>query len=88
MSRHISALGLAVILLVPAFCYAQSPNPERLFEIGMNALTGVGESYNEQTALEYIRRSAEVSYAPAVVMLGSLYETGRLVLGDPAQAAD
>jgi uncharacterized protein len=88
MSRRIPVLCLAAVLLGPAFCYAQSPNPERLFEIGMNALTGIGDSYNEQTALEYIRRSADVSYAPAQVMLGSLYDTGRLVARDPAQAAE
>jgi uncharacterized protein len=88
MFRRIPVLCLAAVLLGPAFCYAQSPNPERLFEIGMNALTGLGDSYNVQTALEYIRRSADVGYAPAQVMLGSLYDTGRLVAREPIQAAD
>jgi tetratricopeptide (TPR) repeat protein len=88
MSPRIPVLCLAAVLLTPFLCYAQSPNPERLFEIGMNALTGIGDSYNEQTALENIRRSADVGYAPAQVMLGYFYETGRLVTREPGQAAD
>jgi TPR repeat protein len=88
MPRCIPVVCLTAALLVPAFCYAQSPNPARLFEIGMNALSGVGDSYNEQTAVEYIRRSADVGYAPAQVMLGSFYETARFVARDPGQAAD
>jgi TPR repeat protein len=86
-SGIVFGLFLAALTLGQSLGYAQSPNPERLFELGMNAMTGVGPDRNPQTGLEYIRRSAELGFPPAEVMLGSLYDTGMIVTREPGQAA-
>lgn len=86
--RHcVFALLLASILFGPASSYAQSPSPERLFEMGMNALAGVGTSRDEQSALGYLRRSADLGYPPAEVLVGYFYDTGTIVTREPGQAA-
>jgi hypothetical protein len=83
--RVIGAALLSAVLWLPA--WAQSPSPERLFDMGMNALTGVGDSHNPQAALDYIHRSADVGFPPAEVMLGYFYETGTITTKEPGQAA-
>jgi TPR repeat protein len=85
MRYRLIAAALLCGLLVQAG-HAQSPNPQRLFEIGMNALTGVGDSHSPQTALDYIHRSADVGYPPAEVMLGYFYDTGTIATKEPGQA--
>jgi len=80
MRRFVSILVLFLVL--PA--WPQSPNPQRLFEIGMEALTG--GSPDTAKARDYIRRSAEVGYPPAEVMLGYFYETGTFVTQDTSLA--
>jgi TPR repeat protein len=55
----------------------------------MDALTGIGPSHNNQTAVESLRRSAELGYPPAQVVLGYIYETGSAnVAADAGQALD
>jgi TPR repeat protein len=60
----------------------------RIFEKGMNALSGVGVSTSDLNAVDYFRRSAELGYAPAQVVLGSFYDTGSHVPQDSGAAAD
>ncbi|HUK23403.1 MAG TPA: tetratricopeptide repeat protein [Terriglobales bacterium] len=67
---------------------AQAPSPQRLYEMGMNAFTGVGPERNNQNALDYTRRSAELGYPPAEVVMGYFYDTGTIVTRDPAEAAN
>ncbi len=81
-------LFLACALLVPALSYAQSPSPDRLFELGMNALSGVDGTRDPQSAVDYLRRSADLGYPPAEVMLGSFYDTGFIVTKEPGEAAN
>lgn len=83
----IPALLLALIL-VSTRSHAQSPNASRLFDMGMTAMMGVGPDRNEQSALENIRRSAQMGYPPAEVLLGYFYDTGTIVTKEPGQAAD
>ena len=64
-----------------------APNPAQLYEKGMNALTGSRVSRNKVTASDYIRRSAELGYAPAQVTLGYFYETGTILAREPDQGA-
>lgn len=52
-------------------------NAPQLFEQGMNALMGGSVTRSDLNALEYFRRSAELGFAPAQVVLGYLFETGR-----------
>lgn len=78
---------VAALVLGPAFGYAQSPSPQRLFEMGLDAMNGVGPDRNVQGGLDYIQRSADMGYPPAEVMLGSFYDTGNTVPHEPAQAA-
>jgi TPR repeat protein len=59
-----------------------------LFGKGMNALVGSGATRSGANAIEYFHRSAEMGYAPAQVVLGYLYETGRVTTADPGQAFD
>src|SRR3954453_23573648 len=82
--------GLAVLLLAGlAVAQTNSIDAPRLFETGMNALTGVGPSHNFQTAVESLRRSADLGYPPAQVVLGEIYETGSAnVAVDAGQALD
>jgi len=63
-------------------------NATQLFDKGMNALLGSPASRNDVTALDSFHRSAELGYAPAQVVLGYLYQTGRFVTPEPMQAFD
>ena len=78
----------AVIASSP--CSAQSTasalNPSDLFDKGMNALEGSSATRSDPNAIEYIRRSAERGFAPAQVVLGYFYETGRATAPDPRAA--
>ena len=63
-------------------------NAAQLFDKGMNALLGSSASRNDVTALDSFHRSAELGYAPAQVVLGYLYQTGKIVAPEPMQAFD
>ncbi len=63
-------------------------NAQALFEKGMNALEGSSATRSGPNATEYFRRSAELGFAPAQVVLGYFYETGRNLTADPQLAAD
>lgn len=80
---------LPLILLGSVFCAAQENRTDapRLFEKGLNALTGMGESHNDVAAVEYIRRASDLGYAPAQVALGSIYETGAANVSPQASVA-
>lgn len=80
--------ALLAICLCTSLSHAQSPNASRLYEMGMNGISAVGPDRNDQAALESIRRSAQLGYPPAEVLLGYLYEMGSIVTKDPAQASD
>ncbi len=85
------ALRLISVVLITGLGAAQSNSIDapRLFEHGMNALTGLGPSHNNQTALDDLRRSADLGYPPAQVVLGYIYETGSAgVAQDAGQAVD
>ena len=84
-SRVLGGALLATLLLSCASSYAQSA--QRLFEMGLDAMNGVGPDRNPVTAVDYIHRSADLGYPSAEVMLGSLYETGNTVQKEPGQAA-
>jgi len=88
--RLVSCLLLGLFLNTTAF--AQAPtlglNAPQLYEKGMNNLMGVGVSRNDLNALDYLRRSAELGYPQAQVVVGYFYDTGSVVTQDPGQAAD
>lgn len=85
-------LLILLVSLVPCAGFGQGvtsrPDPVQLFDKGMNALVGTGLSSNPIAAVDYLRRSAESGYAPAQVVLGSLYQVGRVVPREPSQAFD
>src|ERR1035437_6881712 len=56
---------------------AAGPSAPELFEKGMNALAGSSVTRSDLNAIEYFHRSAEIGFAPAQVVLGYLFETGR-----------
>src|SRR5271154_6064478 len=90
--RHWLA-GLVVVCcftLVPAHAQTDTLglNAPQLFDKGMNALLGSPASRNDVTALDSFHRAAELGYAPAQVVLGYLYQTGRFVAPEPMQAFD
>jgi TPR repeat protein len=90
--RHRLPLSLLLSLFLAPAIYAQTPslglNAPQLYEKGMNSLMGVGISRNDLNAVDYIRRSAELGYPPAQVVLGYFYDIGSLVTQDSQQAAD
>lgn len=59
-----------------------------LFGKGMNALEGSSTRRSSADAIQYFRRAAELDFAPAQVVLGYLYETGRATTSDPGQALE
>jgi len=63
-------------------------NAAQLFDKGMNALLGSPASRDDVVALDSFHRSAELGYAPAQVVLGYLYQTGKIVTAEPMQAFD
>jgi len=71
---------------------AQSGSPGRnapeLFEKGMNALQGSGATRSTPDAIDYFRRSAELGFAPAQVVLGYFYDTGNGVTAEPRAALE
>jgi len=54
----------------------------------MNALVGSNVTRSELNAIEYFHRSADLGFAPAQVVLGYLYETGRAAPANPQEAFD
>ena len=85
MRAHLLTWALLLIALPSLYAQAGS-NSQQLFDRGMNALKGTGVSHNTMTAVELIRRSAELGYAPAQVTLGYFYDTGTYIPGEQAQA--
>jgi TPR repeat protein len=59
-----------------------------LFEKGMNALGGSNATHSGANAIDYFRRSSELGFAPAQVVLAYLYETGRNTTADPREALE
>ena len=53
-------------------------NAPQLFDQGMNALMGSSVTRSDANAIEYFRRSADLGFAPAQVVLGYLFETGQI----------
>lgn len=88
--RCFRTLSVSIFAFVVIASFAQTaagPSPEQLYERGMNAMTGSGQTRNDLNATEYLRRSAELGYVPAQVVLGYLYETGTILTRQPGQAA-
>jgi TPR repeat protein len=83
---------LALCLFVATTANTQTTtlglNAPQLYEKGMNSLSGAGVSRNELNAVDYFRRSAELGYPQAQVVLGYFYDTGTVVAQDPRQAAE
>ena len=59
-----------------------------LFEKGMNALEGSSATRSGTNAIDYFHRSSDLGFAPAQVVLGYLYETGRNTTADPREALE
>lgn len=78
----------ALFILFSALAGAQSSSPDALYERGIDAITGVGESHNDQLGVDYFHRSADLGYGPAQIALGYYYEMGLVVpanQGNPGQ---
>jgi TPR repeat protein len=90
MRRRLLILGTC-LLFNSIFANAQTTaglDPSALFDKGMNALAGSSASRSGANAIEYFRRSAELGFAPAEVVLGYLYETGVNTTADPREALE
>ena len=82
-------LLLLCAIFAPACTFAQTNlNAPRLFELGMDALMGIGPGRDTVAAMDYFRKSADLGYPPAQISLGYYYETGGLLSVDPALALD
>jgi len=88
---HVALLILS-LLLPWSSSTAQSAglgqNAPELFEKGMNALQGSSATRSNPNAIDYFRRSAELGFAPAQVVLAYFYDTGRAVTADPREALE
>ena len=85
MRRTILSLSLA---LWCAIASAQSTSPDALYERGMDAITGIGDSQNDALGIDYFKRSADLGYGPAQIALGYYYETGTVIAANPALAVE
>jgi TPR repeat protein len=82
-------LNLLLLLIALAPAMAQTNlNAPRLFELGMEALTGIGPGRDTVAAMDYFRKSADLGYPPAQISLGYYYEVGGLIAADPTQAVE
>jgi len=63
-------------------------NAPQLYEKGMNSLLGTDVNRSDLNALDNFRRSAELGYPQAQVVLGYFYDTGSIVTQDSQQAVD
>ena len=63
-------------MLLSTLALAQSTSPDALYERGIDAITGVGESRNDQAGIDYFHRSADLGYGPAQIALAYYYEAG------------
>lgn len=92
MFKHLAAGAIIFSLLAVIPVQSQnSLNPtdgRGLFEQGMNAIRGSSFNRSDANTIEFFRRSAELGYAPAQVVLGYMYETGVSVAREPGRAAD
>ena len=89
MRRRVLSAFLACLVLATGVAIAQTPagpGAPELFSKGMNALVGSSATRSPANAIEYFRHSAEMGYAPAQVVMGYLYETGRVTTADPREA--
>ena len=90
--RRVATAVLLLCLLPGPATYAQSSsmglNAPQLYEKGMNSLIRVGVNRNDLNAVDYIRRSAELGYAPAQVVLGYFYDTGNRLSQNSGEAVD
>ncbi len=80
------AIVLGAALLLPAAA-AQTTDPSKLFNEGMNALTGTEPGRDVFRGIDSLRRSAEQGYAPAQTALGYFWETGKYVALNQSEAA-
>jgi uncharacterized protein len=90
--RHRLTLSLWILLLLTPGINAQNAslgvNAPQLYEKGLNNLMGIGINRSDLNAVDYLRRSADLGYPPAQVLLGYFYDTGLVVPQDAQQAAD
>lgn len=78
-----------LLLVALAFTTVQSAagsDASELFDKGMNALRGSDATRSSANATDYFRRSAELGYVPAQVVLGYFYDTGLTVTTDAREA--
>ncbi len=89
MKRQALAMLLLVVVSIPGAVVAQQPSQPAvdLYERAMNLLIGSGINRNDLQAMDLLRRSAELGYAPAQDAIGYAYDLGTLVPADPQQAA-
>ena len=71
-----SRILFVIFMLLSALADAQSSSPDALYERGIDAITGVGQSHNDQLGVDYFHRSADLGYGPAQIALGYYYEMG------------
>lgn len=85
----LSAVCFAVVCVASvAQTTTSGQDAPALFEKGMNALQGSSATRSGATAIDYFRRSSELGFAPAQVVLGYLYETGLNTTADPREALE
>ena len=78
----------SILVLMSAMACAQSTSPDSLYDRGIDAITGVGDSENEPLGVDYFRRSAELGYGPGQIALAYYYESGTVLAINQTQAVE
>ena len=85
--RHLVLPLLLLSLPLASQNPSSSDKPKDLYTRGLNALTGSTNSVSVITAVDLIRRSAELGYGPAQTSMGYIEETGISTTTDAQVAA-
>jgi uncharacterized protein len=83
--RALAILAIGFLCSTAGDTQTTGLNAPQLFDQGMNALMGSSVTRSDANAMEYFHRAADQGFAPAQVVLGYLFETGR---GTPVNAQE
>jgi uncharacterized protein len=84
MLKSLARLVFVCFVALPLL--SQQPNAVALYEKGMNALSGSGNTRSEFDAARYLRESAEAGYVPAQTAYAYLLERGTGVTPSQSEA--
>jgi TPR repeat protein len=78
--------AIIAVLLLSAVCVAQ--DAKSLYDEALNKLTGPPQNRSDMRGIDVMTRAADQGYLPAIVAVGTIYDTGAFVGSNPSKASD